>query len=227
MKKLALTIAFLGVLPAGLQAGEVTLATSNPPGTPLTMTPGTTSGAMFVDVFSNNPPNTDAMAAWSFQVEIVAQPGATGTLTFQDPATGTPSNPPNYVFGANGLGIAATNTGTVLSANDFFNPSAGAGALVPGLPGVNLLQMDFSASSTASGLFGIYADEGVAKTQWTDSNFATQLFANVPDGTGTVLIGEVRVAPVPEPSSLCLFLSGGTALVGYRLRRRYRPDPKR
>jgi hypothetical protein len=222
MKEFVLTSALLVLLPASLQA-SVTLSTSNPPGTPLTMTAGTTSGAMFVDVYSNNPPQ-DVMAAWNFQIEIAPEAGAAGTLTFQDPATGTPPNPPNYVFGSNGLGIVATNSGKVLSANDFFDPSVGPGVPVPGAPGANLLQMDFSASSNASGLFGIYADEGVATTQWTDSSFTTQLFANVPDGTGTVLIGEVMVSPagfqpVPEPSSLALFLLGGAALVGYKRRR--------
>jgi hypothetical protein len=215
MKKLILSLVLCCLLSDSLRAA-VTLGTSDPPGTPLAMNSGTTSGAMYVTVSSDNPPN-DVMAAWNFEVEIMAEPGATGTLSFQDPVSGTPANPPNYIFGADGLGIAATNSGNLLSANDFFNPADGLGTPVPGSPGANLLQMDFSASSSASGLFGIYAVEGVANTQWTDANFTTQLFANVPDGTGSVLIGEVMVSSaespaVPEPSSLTLFCLGGTAL---------------
>jgi len=172
---------------------------------------------MFVAAYSDNSPQ-DVMAAWNFQLEIIANSGTTGTLTFQGPVTGTANNPPNYIFGANGLGIAATNSGSILSANDFFDPSVGSGVPVPGSPGANLLQMDFLASSNALGLFGIYADEGAAYTQWTDSSFTTQLFTNVPDGTGTVLIGEVMVTrgvqPVSEPTSLTLFCLGGTILVG-------------
>ena len=38
----------------------------------------------------------------------------------------------------------------------------------------------------ASGSFGIYAVQGAAFTQWTDSNFTPQFFTNVPDGTDTV-----------------------------------------
>lgn len=148
---------------------------------------------------------------------ISAIAGATGTLSFQTPASGTPLAPSNYVFGANGLGIVAINSGSTLSANDSFDPAAGLGVAIPSAPGANLLELGFLASSNASGLFGIYADEGVATAQWTDSNFTTQLFSNVPDGTGTVLIGEVLVTapgvqPVPEPSSLTLLWMGGTVL---------------
>ena len=131
--------------------------------------------------------------------------------------TGLP-NPTNDVFGSNGLGIAVTNGGSTLSANDFFNPTVGLGAPVPGSPGANLLQMDFLASSNASGVFGIFAVEGAA-TGWTDSNANTQVFTNVPNGTGLVQIGEVQIpqiGSVPEPSSIGLLGLAGATLVGWQ-----------
>jgi len=216
MNKFFFSVAILTLLGGGGRAGSITLSTSNLPGTPLTMTAGTISGSMFVNVVSDNPPN-DIMAAWNIQLGIVPNAGTTGTLTFQDPVTGTPPNPGNYIFGVNGLGISATNGGSILSANDFFDPNVGPGVSVPGAPGANLLQMDFLASPNASGLFGIYAIQGAAFTQWTDSSFTTQFFTNVPDGTGTVLIGDVLVTPgaipTPEPSTLVLLGLGGAALV--------------
>ena len=224
MKKLFFSIVFLGLLGGAARAGVV-LNTSSPPGTPLAMSAGTTSGPMLVGVVSDNPPN-DIMAAWNFQLEIIPNFGVSGTLTFHDPASGTAPNPANYIFGGNGLGIASTNGGSTLSANDFFNPSVGPGAPVPGAPGANLLQMDFLASSNASGLFGIYAVEGSGNTQWTDSNSTTQFFTNVPDFTGLVEIGEVLVSSsaVPEPSSFWMMLwtfgVGGAALAGWKRRRR-------
>ena len=215
MKKFVLSLALICLLANRLQGGVV-LGTSNPSGTPLTMDAGTTSGLMSVTVYSNNNPN-DVMTAWSLQLEIDPLSGATGSLTFQDPGTAFPSNPPNYIFGGDGLGIFATNSGSALFANDFFNPIGGPGTIVPDISPANLIQMDFLASSDASGLFAIYADEGAAATQWSDRSPFTQYFSNVPDGTGMVLIGEVMVnsagvQPVPEPSSLTLFWVGGTML---------------
>ncbi len=216
MKKLILSLAFLILLADGARAGVV-LSTGNPPGSPLIMGAGTTSGPMLVDVASDNAPN-DIMSAWQVTLQIVPEAGATGTLTFQDPATATPPNPPGYIFGDNGMGIWAANMGSTLNANDFFN---GAGVSVSGSPGASLLQMDFLASSDASGSFGIYAVEGAANTQWTDSNPVNQLFTNVPDGSGLVQIGEVLIGQsVPEPSSAGLLGLAGAVLAGWEYRKR-------
>ena len=189
-KKFVLSLALICLPAARLQA-DVALGTSNSPGTPLTMSADSTSGPMFLTVSSDNYPN-DLMAAWNVDLQIAPIARASGTLTFEDPATGSPPNPPNYVFGTEGLGIVDINSGTSLTANDFYNPTLLA-TVVPGTTGANLLQMDFQASSNASGLFGIYAEEGAANTQWTDNNYNTQFFSNVPDGSGKVLIGEVSV----------------------------------
>jgi hypothetical protein len=225
MKRLLISVVLLGLL-GGAARADLSLNTSSPPGTPLGMSAGTTSGPMVVTVVSDNPPN-DVMAAWQFQLEIVPEAGATGTLTFQDPATGPAANPSNYIFGSNGFGISVTNSGSELSANDFFfNPTVGTGAAVPGSPGANLLQMDFLASSNASGLFGVSAVEGSLNTVWADSGGNSQFFTNVPNGTDLVEIGEVLVTTaVPEPSSFWIVLStlglGGAALAG-RNRRQHK-----
>jgi hypothetical protein len=213
MKTLAYLLVSIILLAGEARAGFL-LDTGNPPGSPLTMAAGSVSGTMSLSVVSNNPAQ-DVMAAWNVHLEVIADAGATGTLTFQDPATGTPPNPPSYVFGANGLGIAATNSGSQLSANDFFDPGVGPGATVPA-PGANLLLMDFLASAGASGLFGVYALQGAALTQWTDGGQTTQFFTNVPDGTGAVRIGEVLVTrAVPEPSSLVMLGLAGATLAGW------------
>ena len=63
--------------------------------------------------------------------------------------------------------------------------------------------------------------EGEPLTEWTDGNSNPQLFTNVPDGTGMVLIGEVLIpgSVVPEPSSFVLLALGCAALAGWQSRR--------
>jgi hypothetical protein len=218
MKKLLLSLILFTLVTNGAQAGIV-LGTSNPSGTPLVMSAGSTSGPMLVNIASDNAPN-DVMAAWNITLTIIPDAGARGTVAFQDPATGTSANPSNYIFGVNGLGIAVVNNGSTLSANDFFMGIA-PGVSVPGTPGANLLQMDFLASSNASGLFGIYASEGAALNEWTDGNGNAQLFTNVPDGSGLVLVGSALISGVvPEPTSLVLLAFGSAALAAWQLRSR-------
>jgi hypothetical protein len=220
MKRVILSFVLLGLLTGGARA-DIMLSTSNAPGTPLTMTPGATSGPMVVNVSSNGFPNN--MADWQFRLIITPEAGAIGSLTFKDPASGitSPSNPTNYVFGNHGTGIVATNGngGLQLDANDFDNNF---GTSVPGSPGANLLQLTFLSSSNASGLFSISAVQGNAFTLWDDgSNLNNpQFFTNVPNGTGSVPIGEVRVqgtaTAAPEPSALTLLGFGVVTLIGSR-----------
>jgi hypothetical protein len=218
MKKLFVTFAFLGLMVGGAHAGAV-LGTSNPAGTPLITDAGAVSGPMFVNVSSNNPPN-DIMSGWNFTLKVAPETGASGTLTFQDPGNGPAPIPPSYIFGGDSIGITAVNGGNQLGASDFFDTNIGNGVAVPGTPGSNLLQMDFLASSNALGLFGVYALEGAPLTEWTDGNSNPQLFTNVPNGTGMVLIGEVLIlGSVPEPSSFVLLALGCTALAGWQWRR--------
>ena len=217
MKKLILSFALLGLLAGDARAGLV-LATEYSPGTPLIMNAGTTSGPMLVNVVSDNPPN-DVMAAWNFQLMIV--PDVRRDRHADVPGSREPGRRPSRPTTSSAVTASASrslNGRSTLSANDFFDPNVGPGVPVPGAPGANLLQMDFLASSNASGLFGIYAMEGAALTQWTDSNLNTVFFTNVPDGTGLVQIGEILISTqsVPEPSSLGLLGLAVATLAGWR-----------
>ena len=203
----------LGFLSADASRGlaDIVLTTDSSSSSPLTVAAGADSGPLALSTSSDNPPN-DIVSAWNVGLEILPDAGTSGTLTFLSPMTGSPPAPPNYIFGANGLGIAVTNQGNQLTANDFFDPSIGVGAAVPAPPGANLLLLTFSASADASGLFGIYAIQGSATTEWTNANMSTQFFANVPDGTGLVRIGDVLVSTVPEPSSFCILVAAMSVL---------------
>src|SRR5262245_11068693 len=101
MKRLAaLALAACLIAPAA-RADQLTLGTSSPPASPITMTAGTVSAPVNVFVTNNTGADLPAnfMTAWQFNLTIVPDPGAIGSLTFSTPATGTAPNPPNYVFG--------------------------------------------------------------------------------------------------------------------------------
>jgi hypothetical protein len=217
VKKFALLLAMI-CLSCEPTWADILLSTTQPIGNPLIMSAGTTSGPMFVTVASDNP-GQDVMSAWLIQLEIAPLAGAGGTLSFNDPVSGSVNDPANYVFGTDGYGIVASNTGNSVGANDFFFDGNLPGATVSN---ATLLEIDFLSSSSATGLFGIYAVEGAGLTEWSDGSASTQYFSNVPDGSGTVLIGEVLIAgqAVPEPTSATLFGIPAAISVIYCLYRR-------
>jgi hypothetical protein len=226
MKRILAFAIASGLVAHSAHADLITLGTSNPVGSPLAMSAGSTSGPMLVNILNNKDPDSsdDLMNAWQITLVIGADLGATGTLTFNTPSgNGPASNPPNYVFSAGNIGIdVKAYTGSGFEADDFpLTPTQ-----VPTLP-KNLMQVDFLASASASGLFGIFARQGDANTLWTNnapSPPTTRFFTNVPNGNGLVRIGEVlvsgpAVSVVPEPGSLTLFVIGGFATLGYCRRR--------
>ncbi|HEX4607561.1 MAG TPA: hypothetical protein VH092_05080 [Urbifossiella sp.] len=203
------------------------LATSNPTGSPLVMTAGTTSGPMYLRVASDDPA-TDVVSNWGVQLEIapISGGGPGSALTFSSSLSGAVSNPIDYLFPSNGFGIFAANGGTVLDANDFsYDFATGLSPAVSvGSSNNNLLQLQFDAAATASGTYGIYARQGAALTEWSDDGTATRFFNNVPDGDGLVLLGVVvvnglgggdggGVSPVPVPPTALLFGIGFAAII--------------
>jgi len=169
---------------AGLDVG-----TDAPPGTPLNMDAGTVSGSMFLTTYDDgNPVNCQG---WQVTLVIIPGGGATGSVAFNSPATGTPPDPVNYIFQATtSFGISATNTTSQLLVFDLEFP-AGAGVPVPLFPGVNLVEMDFSATIDATGTFGIYALP-LPNSEWTAA-FEPVNFNNLLAGQDR--IGEIVVSP--------------------------------
>ncbi len=195
----------LALLGTGQQAGAtLVLATDFPSGSPLMMNAGSPSTAMTVSTYDSTTGSlaADNLSGYQVSLQIVPQGGATGSLTFATPTTsGSATEPANYIFAAvNNAGLNVTNLGGSLFFFDFNDPYTG-GVDVPDGAGSNLVAMTFNASLGTSGLFDIVADREF--TEWTDSASPTQMarfFTNVPSGTGTVVIGQVQVAPIPEPS---------------------------
>src|SRR4051812_49158798 len=99
MQKLLAAALALALGAAARADGNLTLATTTPPASPIAVNPGGTSGPLFVTVSNDSAPVIAAnfMRGWQFSLSLVPDSGTTGTLLFNSPPTGTAANPPNYV----------------------------------------------------------------------------------------------------------------------------------
>lgn len=218
------------LLAASAQAAiEVDLLTDRPPSDPLVMVGGTVDGLMTVGVVkqSQTPevnPGENAMTGWEIHLTIVPLAGSSGTLQFNDAMF-----PSDYIFGSPGLAFTTSisDSDLVVRALDGTFP----GVAVPEAPGANLVAIDFAASPSARGLFGIVADAldigGVPEnTFWVNGRDppvgpAPVAFRNVPVGAGAVEIGRVLVNPIPEPLSMFAWcVLGSIGFLGYCCRRK-------
>lgn len=205
-----------------LQADFV-LESDAPVGTPLVTNAGFNSSAMTIRVFdqTNGSNPEDNVSGFNVMLMIEPQSGATGTLTFASPLTGSGvAEPSNYLFASvSNFGLDVTNTGSEIVFFDFDDLFSG-GVDVGGAPGFNMIDLTFEASMDASGLFNIVAVPGTGNTEWTDSAAPTQMeqsFVNVPSLGGNVAIGQVSVTAIPEPSGL--LLCGAVAMLAWLSRR--------
>jgi hypothetical protein len=215
MNPLRTALVAVALLAPAVRADVITLTTTNPPGSPLVMAAGSTSGIMTARVTNTAAPAGTNMQGWAIDLLIVGDAGATG-LTFASPTTGNPAHPPNYIFTTSfPPGIAVTNSGTQLFANDSDNNLAG--TAVPQTP-KTLLDVMFNATAGASGTFGIFAVHGSFNTSWSDQNGATQFFQGMPNDVAMTRIGDVRVNTVPEPGTLVLTGLAASAWLGCRKR---------
>lgn len=203
------------------------LLTTAPPGTPLVFSAGSTSTTLQVATVNQNPAGDgpfDSLSAWQTTLLVAPTVGTSGTVKFNSASAAST----NYVFGVPQLFFDATISTTSTTDDTLvgFDTQLVVGVAIPAA-GVNLLDVDFSASPDASGTFQILALDAASQTEWIDANLffpGFHTFSNVPPGTGAgVVIGELFVPPVaalvvPEPASLMLAWLGiiGVARVRHR-----------
>jgi hypothetical protein len=186
------------VLIASKANATIEITTDFPSGTPLVVAPGETSSAMTARVFDPEPASglNDNLTAYQVRLAIVPQEGAMGTLLFATPATGAGAEPANYLLPDN-VGMSVTNSEDGLFFFDvFLAPPSTSGVDVPDSPGNNLLEITYSASADALGLFSVVALPGATNTVWTDNTLVTREFNNLAGATQPVQIGEVLVSQV-------------------------------
>jgi PEP-CTERM motif len=193
---------------------SVSLVTDQPVGTPLLMDAGTVSAdTMIVSIFSDA---NDLILGWQTTLWILPT-GGTGSVTFNQSV-----QPTNYVFGSRGS-VYTENLTFPVNGDGMFAFDVGpiaSSTVIPGSPGLNLLELDFLASAGASGLFGVFAVGGSGRSEWTDENIAARLFGNIgPTPDSHTQIGEIfiNLSQIPEPATLAIF---GLGLAGLGLMRR-------
>jgi hypothetical protein len=209
------------------QAVPITVGTN----APLEMDAGTTAGVMTVNIVNEQPMTdllSDRLIGWQVELVIRRDLGSAGSVSFAS-ATLPASN---YVFdGLATLGVAIhTMTADTLLVEDgeqAINLNAPVGVSVPENPGLNLLDLSFTASGSAAGTFGVFLERPFPYSVWTDlnpdRNNRDRVWGNFESTSEPVRIGEVRVMAVefavPEPVSAALSILG-LGVLGATLRRR-------
>lgn len=168
--------------------------------------------------FSNDNPTDGAfsssMSGYGVHLRLVPQAGATGTLAIS--GTSSLTNPTtNALFPSSDFVLATpVEGGFVVSAFE----STDTARLVPQTP-VNAFSF-FLSSSDALGTFNIVVDGIGGSTSYNNINDPdTEYFFGNADGSNLV-VGQITVTAVPEPSSIALVGCGGLALAAWQLRRR-------
>ena len=174
-------------------------------------------------------PTGSAVSLYSWQLGLVIAPesGASGSVQFA--TTAIPGT--DYVMAGNSSGLSPSLSlpSTSIPIVSDSTPS-NVGSSLPANSTFNLLDLTFSASSGAKGIFDVYAVPlnalGTAGSGWYGADFNPQSFANVPSTGGNVLLGDVVLfqpqGGVAEPSSIVLLIAGCAGLLAARQVRRVR-----
>lgn len=191
-----------------------------------TIFPSSTSSAMTVSLTNSNVTGTLPLAAWSVGLRVVPTGGATGTVSVNTGSLAYPTPASNNIltspFPAAAPQFFTSGPDVTVNASQ----STFVGVPVPA-SGKSAFTVTFNSSPTANGTFNVFAFNDLAgtATNWTDDvGFGNNAFSNAPFANGNVLLlGQINVVPVPEPTSLALmglFAGGGAAWAGWRRRRR-------
>lgn len=187
----------------------------------LAMTQGTT-GTLAISV-TNVGSSAISLTALSIGLQLIPDGVTTGSLTLDDfLGTGTAwTNPATLPPFPDVLQLGPLNGTT-----SFFQMSiTGAYELLPSTTAV-LGTVEFTASGDALGTWKLWAvnewvDEAFPGTAVDDDAFNQQQFTNLlatEGGPGVTLqIGDIVVAPVPEPSTLAILGAAAAVLGGMRV----------
>ena len=221
---LVLAAALLVFLWQTVQATPISIDT----GKSVSMSPGANSVVLLSATNANAGTSVTNFNGWTLGLQLLAQAGATGTVTMtgiSNPAVNPALTVPDTETFSNALLTTATNGTTAYKYVGISNVDATTTTFALG-QSLNLASLAVSSSSTASGVWNLYAvNQSSSQSAWLDDTGLGTDYGNLPAINGTsLLLGTVSV--IPEPGPMLLAGLAGIAVCSVCGRRR-KPCPSR
>ena len=221
---LVLAAALLVFLWQTVQATPISIDT----GKSVSMSPGANSVVLLSATNANAGTSVTNFNGWTLGLQLLAQAGATGTVTMtgiSNPAVNPALTVPDTETFSNALLTTATNGTTAYKYVGISNVDATTTTFALG-QSLNLASLAVSSSSTASGVWNLYAvNQSPSQSAWLDVTGLGTDYGNLPAINGTsLLLGTVSV--IPEPGPMLLAGLAGIVVCSVCGRRR-KPCPSR
>ena len=223
-RSLILSAAIVGFVWQPAPATPITIDT----GKAVSMSPGANSVVLLSATNANAGTSVTNFNGWTLGLQLLAQAGATGTVTMtgiSNPAVNPALTVPDTETFSNALLTTATNGTTAYKYVGISNVDATTTTFALG-QSLNLASLAVSSSSTASGVWNLYAvNQSPSQSAWLDVTGLGTDYGNLPAINGTsLLLGTVSV--IPEPGPMLLAGLAGIAVCSVCGRRR-KPCPSR
>ena len=194
----------------------------------LSMSPGANSSLVLSATNANAGSSVTTFNGWTLGLQLLPQGGATGTLTMtgiSNPTTNRALTVPDTPTFINSTLNTATNGTTAYKYVGISNVDATTTTFALG-QSLNLASLAVSSSSTASGVWNLYAvNQSPSQSAWLDVTGLGTDYGNLPAINGTsLLLGTVSV--IPEPGPMLLAGLAGIVVCSVCGRRR-KPCPSR
>ena len=221
---LVLAAALLVFLWQTVQATPISIDT----GKSVSMSPGANSVVLLSATNANAGTSVTNFNGWTLGLQLLAQAGATGTVTMtgiSNPAVNPALTVPDTETFNNALLTTATNGTTAYKYVGISNVDATTTTFALG-QSLNLASLAVSSSSTASGVWNLYAvNQSPSQSAWLNVTGLGTDYGNLPAINGTsLLLGTVSV--IPEPGPMLLAGLAGIVVCSVCGRRR-KPCPSR
>jgi hypothetical protein len=191
-------------------------------GKAVSMSAGANSVVVLSATNTNAGTSVTTFNGWTLGLQLLAQAGATGSVTItgiSNPAVDPALTVPDTATFINAVLNSATNGTTAYKYVGISNVDATTTTFALG-QSLNLASLAVSSSSTASGVWNLYAvNQSPSQSAWLDVTGLGTDYGNLPALNGTsLLLGTVTV--IPEPGPMLLAGLAGVVVCSKLARRR-------